>query len=242
MVTGDKGYSPGKVRKIRAARTAVARAANLLRTRNGGSLRAPLATYGWYGRYNRRGRRELKTIDTSLGINIVSTGAVTCLNLIGQGSDYNQRDGRIVQLKSILMRFSVFPNTTTGSLNAGDTARVLVVYDKQTNGTALAVANILQALDPHAAMNLNYRDRWVVLIDKQIGLGAATYSSGALVNGSPFSRTYNIYKKLNMDQVFQSTGNTLADISTGAIWLYTISMAANATTLYGYSRIRFTDN
>lgn len=240
MVTGSKGYSAGKVRKLRAARTAVAKAATLLRNRSGGNLRAPLATYGWYGRYNRRGRVELKTIESQPSIIVSNTGSVLLLNGIAQGNDYTNRDGRIVNLSSFYYRWSLTPNNATSSTQ-GDSVRILVVYDCQTNGTTPTVATILAAVDPHAPMNLNNRDRFKVIMDKQIGMGATTYTGAVLSAGSPMVKTFSFYKKLNMETVFQSTSNLAADIATGAIWLLTLGLANTATLSYGYTRIRFTD-
>lgn len=242
MVTGSKGYSAGKVRKLRAARTAVAKAATLLRSRSGGNLRAPLATYGWYGRYNRRGRTELKTIDTSINVSTSNAGSITLLNGIAQGNDYTNRDGRICSMQSIYFRFTVSPNSTTTTLNQGESIRIIIVYDCQTNGVAPTVANILQTGgDPHQPMNLNFRDRFKVIMDKQIGMAAAVYSAGALTNGSPTAKAFNFYKKLGMETVFQSTSNLSADIATGGIYLLIQGLSNGTCLVLGTSRVRFTD-
>jgi len=242
MVTGTKGYSAGKVRKLRAARTAVAKAANILRARNGGNLRAPLQTYGWYGRYNRRGRAELKTLDVSHNLLAAGAGAVVLLNGCQQGNDYTNRDGRQIIMKSMLIRFSVAPYSTTTSLNQGDYIRLLVVYDKQTNGIAPTPGSILIGPDSMAPMNLNFRDRYKILMDKTVSMAAANYSAGALTNGSPTVKSVYCYRKLDLDTVFSGTGNTVADISTGAVFLLYISLStASTTNIIGWTRIRFTD-
>lgn len=241
MVTGSKGYSAAKVRKLRAARNAVTKAASLLRNRSGGNLRAPLATYGWYGRYNRRGRSELKTVDTALNQVISNTGTMFLFNGISQGTDYTNRDGRIVTMKSIYWRFSITPNINATALAAGDSVRILIVYDCQTNGTAPTPANILQVVNPHSPMNLNFRDRFKVLYDKQIGMSAAIYTTGALTTGSPTLKSFSMYKKLDMETVYQSTAGAVADISTGAVYLMLLGLADQGSQCIGYCRIRFTD-
>jgi len=241
MVTGSKGYSAGKVRKLRAARTAVAKAATLLRSRSGGNLRAPLATYGWYGRYNRRGRTELKTVDTAVSQTVSNSGTVTLINGIAQGNDFNNRDGRICNMKSVYWRYSVSPNSSTTTLNQGDSVRVMIVYDMQSNGTAANIAQLFAGADCHSAMNLNYRDRFKVLYDKSVNMAAGAYTATALTVGSPTTKTFNVYKKLDLETVFQSTGSGVADISTGSMFLITWGLANQASVVIGYMRVRFTD-
>lgn len=241
MVTGSKGYSAGKVRKLRAARNAVAKAATLLRSRSGGNLRAPLATYGWYGRYNRRGRSELKTVDTIYSQICSSAGTVTLVNGIAQGNDFTNRDGRICRMKSVYWRYTITPYNGTSTLSQGDSVRVLIIYDLQVNGTAPTVPQILTTSDPHSAMNLNFRDRFKVLYDKQVNMAAGAYSAGVLSVGSPTTKTFNVYKKIDLDTVFQSTGALSADIATGGIYLLVHGFANQASNCYGYMRIRFTD-
>lgn len=234
-------YSSGS-RKSAASRQSVARAAQLLRKRMVGAPRAPLRTGGFYGLYNRRGREELKVIDSGAGSgNFSNTGILVLLNGVSQGTDYTNRIGRKIILKSLLFRLTVVPNNSSAGLAVGDIARMVILYDCQTNAATPAVTDVLNLADFNEPMNLNNRDRFKVLSDKFITIGAATYTAGALTAGSPVPKQIKIYKKMNMEQIFGATGNTVGSIQTGAIWVLFISQGASASTYLYNSRIRFID-
>lgn len=228
-------------RKYTASRQAVARAANLLRARVATTTRAPLRTGGFYGVYNRRGREELKLIDKeATATTFLAAGAVTLLNGIAQGTDNTDRIGRKTILKSILFRISVFPSATAPAAT-GDVVRVMLVYDCQTNAAAPAVTDIISAGFYDNPMNLNNRDRFKILADKFITMSANNYAAAALTAGSPTAKHLKIYKKMSMDQIFAGTAATVGSISTGGIFLLTISKG-NLISTYDYdSRIRFID-
>ena len=135
-------YSSGS-RKVNRSRQLVAKASQLLRARMAGGTRAPLRTGGFYGVYTRRGRDELKVKDVTVtSQNLTNTAGFELINSIGQGSDYTQRIGRKVVVKSIFIRFTLIPNSANSAPN-GDFARVIVLYDCQTNTVAPTVADVL---------------------------------------------------------------------------------------------------
>lgn len=234
-------YGSSSRRKYSASRQAVARAANLLRARVATTTRAPLRTGGFYGGYYRRGREELKIIDTEdVATGFLSAGAVTLLNGVAQGTDYTNRIGRKILLKSLLFRMSILPSSGA-SATTGDVVRVLIVYDCQTNAAAPAVTDIITAASYNNPMNLNNRDRFKIIADKFISMGASTYAAGALTDGSPTAKQFKIYKKFNMEEIFGNTGATVGSISTGGIFVLTISLGNQLTNYDFSSRIRFTD-
>ena len=140
IITNTTSSGLTRRRKIALAASAVKRARAVLRARN----LAPTRTGGFYGLYTRRGREELKTIDNQVGLAPTQTGSsVSLLNGVATGTDYTNRIGRKIILKSILLRCSMYNDTTTSDPN-GDVVRVLVVSDSQTNGAAPSVGDILQ--------------------------------------------------------------------------------------------------
>lgn len=231
----------GSSRKIAAANRAVARARAIVRARGTGSLRAPLRTGGFLGTYNRRGREELKVIDiTQTTVAATTAGTVTLLNGVTQGTDYTQRIGRKIWLKSILLRFTLVPNTASNT-PAGDSVRLLVVYDAQCNSAAPVIGDILQNSAFNDPMNLNNRDRFKILADKFVTLGACQYNTGTLAAGAPFAKQVKIYKKMGMEQIFSGTGNTVGSISTGGIFLVIIAGFNSQTNVIYTARTRFLD-
>lgn len=230
-----------RVKAYRANSTA-RKAGQLLAVRVAGTPSAPLRTGGWYGGYSQRGRNELKTCDTGTPavVSIPSAGAIILLNGIGQGTDYTQRIGRKVQLKSILFRFDILQKTQ--SAPDGDTARVMLIYDCQTNAAAPVVGDILQTVNYLSPMNLNNRDRFKVLYDKFIPLNPMQTVTNPY--GTPLRKNFKVFKKLKEEMIFGNTSNTVADITTGAIFLLVISQmggGSSATNMYYNSRIRFSD-
>nr|QKI29017.1 Cap [Kummerowia striata CRESS virus] len=232
-------YSSGS-RKYAASRSSVARARQVLRARMAGVPRAPLRSGGFYGLYTGRGRNELKVCDNPAGSGSFATaGIVVLLNGIAQGTDYTNRIGRKVMLKSWLFRISVVPKNTA-SAPYGDICRIMLLYDCQTNAATPAVTDILNSADYNAPMNLNNRDRFKVLADKYVTIASFNYAAGALTTGSPTPKQTKIYKKMNYEEIFGGTGSTVGSINTGGLFVLFISLTGNTTYLYD-SRVRFYD-
>lgn len=191
--------------------------------------------------YQRRGRDELKTIDTGTqSTSAAAVGSVILLNGVGQGTDYTNRIGRRILLKSLLLRFNITTIPSTSD-PAGDFIRILVVYDAQTNAVTPAVTDIING-DFLSPLNLSSRDRFKVLSDKTTTMNPNGYTAGAVSGGSPRNVAYKIYKKMSMEEIFGGTGATVGSIQTGAIFLLIISAANGASAVNWNSRIRFIDS
>lgn len=232
-------YTSGS-RRANAARSVVANARKILRGRMVASPRAPLRTGGFYGVYNGRRRDELKFVDTTISITpFTLVGAISLLNGVTQGTDFNNRIGRSVNMKSLLFRFTV--EKATGANSDGATARVILFYDAQTNGAAPVVTDVLATADHLAPMNLNNRDRFKILADCFIETDAFVNTTGVISAGTYTERTKTIYKKMNTEMQFSGTTNAVGSIATGGVFALFISSELNGTGYKVYSRIRFTD-
>jgi len=203
--------------------------------------RAPLRTGGFYGLYNRRGREELKVIDTTLTTtNVPNTASIFLLNGVAQGTDYTNRIGRKIILKSLLLRSTCVPNTSSNT-PAGDVIRFLIVYDCQTNSATPVIGDILQNSSINDPMNLNNRDRFKVVADKYVTLNACQYAAGTLTAGSPRTTQVKIFKKMNLEMIFSGTGATSGSIGTGGLFLVLIAGFNAQSTALWTSRVRFVD-
>lgn len=250
-----KGYKSRVA--VNAARQALNRASKVLGKRGSG-LMAPPRSGGYYGNYNQftrglvgrsyggysRGGPELKYIDTSiLNSSPTSSGTTTLLNGVSQGTDYTNRIGRKIIVKSILANFRIYPNTAATTLSAGDHVRFLCVYDTQTNSATIATASdILASGDINSPMNLNNRDRFHVIFDKRVTMNPAVYAAGALTVGAPTNKWFGKYKKCMKDVIFSGTGATIGSIQTGAIILLALSTQTSQTSFDCYFRFRFHDS
>lgn len=186
-------------------------------------------------------RVERKYIDqnTTLQPALAGTSVKTLLNGCAQGTDApSNRIGRETSMKSIYwMLYGSIAATTTGAAPF----RLVIVYDKESNGVA-ATASGTPATDAFnqdnigAQMNLDQRDRFIVLVDEIIdNIGTA----------GPQSLFRKGYRKISLPCVFNATGGaTIASINTGGIYAFLWNggtFATLAPTLNLSTRIRFED-
>jgi len=200
---------------------------------------APLRTGGFFG--PRRNMQEKKTIDIDpADYTANTTGTVTLLNGVATGTDFTERVGRKIFMKSLFIRgfVSSIDATTSNTI-----ARLLVVYDKQTNAAAPTITDILKSVDASAQLNLNNRDRFSVLIDKQYALAATDTTATQAFAGSPTVHNVKLFRKLRHEEVFGGTTAAFGSITTGALWMVTLSTVAGnfGGNFHISTRIRFAD-
>jgi len=232
----------GSKNKKTAARAAVAAArATLIANRR--SAVAPLRTGGFFS-----GRRdELKAIDTAAAdykFIIPSTGVAQCfvlLNGVATGTDFTDRIGRKILMKSLFIRGLIYPQDTTVLNNM---CRMIVVYDKQANGTAPVITDVLKTDSATAQLNLNNRDRFEVIFDKQWTAGAMNTTATQTYSNAPVHRSVKLYKRLNHEVQFGGTTNAIGSIQTGSLYLFTLGIQSDGDGhLLGITvRIRFKDS
>jgi len=199
---------------------------------------APLRTGGFYGP-GQRSMMEAKVIDLDPAqYNTDTTGTITLLNGCATGSDYTDRIGRKIIVKSIYVR-GIF--RMEGTNISPTLCRIIIVYDMQTNGAAPAITDILKSANSQAQLNMNNRDRFKILMDKQIALGGQDVAAGGY--GSPTTLSIKKYKKCRLETVYSGTLSTVGSISTGALWMISIGdrAAGSAAEFSGSVRTRFID-
>lgn len=188
--------------------------------------------HGYYGRGP--SRVEFKAVDTSLNIACDTTGAVALLNGIARGDDINERIGRKVVLRSIEMRVESVSTNTTG---LDQNHRVLVVFDRQANATALTPADVLTAVDINSPRNLTNRSRFKIIYDNLHHLNASGESGS--------HKVIDWYKRVWFPVTFNSgDAGTIADIQTGSLYLVVVGNQApggTAGAVGGKVRVRYTD-
>ena len=191
---------------------------------------------GLYGSLAGKSYPELKYFDVSFDAVPVSTTASTsCLNSIGAGTDAIQRTGRSIRCKSVQVRGSVVCADTYNVI------RAILYYDKQQNNSASVGTDLIQdglgATDVYSSINLNNRDRYVVLRDELMVLGSTSST------GLPDVKTIEWYVKMpSVETRFLSTSASYPE--TGGLNLMFISdSGAVAHPTYSFrSRLRYVDN
>lgn len=184
---------------------------------------------------------DKKGMDTSLTIagpiinSTGSNGDATVLNLIQQGNGSWNRIGRKVLLKSVrlrgMLRYIYAAQATTETFGTVF-ARMIVVWDKQPSGAAIPTfdtifGNTVQdgtetstTLD---GLKYDNTGRFKVLRDKFFTPQLlATPATGGTTNQVSTEIIFDEYIKLNKRTIFsgQSDPMTIADISTGALYVY----------------------
>jgi len=177
--------------------------------------------------------KEYKFVDTNLGTSgsptaITSGGSTlfTLLNGLKLGTSAFARIGNKITMKSLYWSVA-FGLSSQDNDPAVDTninnvpVRMLIVYDKQTNGALPVLSDLLSAvsgvdnstsrsIDVNSPNNLNNKDRFIVLADKRF----------ILQTGGPSSRYIKKYKKLSTGVAYKSgaTAGTIADITSGGLY------------------------
>lgn len=204
-------------------------------------------------------RYEVKTLDLpAQTVTINSTATVTPLNLIRAGSSFFNRIGRKICIKSVRINGQI--KTTGTAVVTNEYDRILLVYDRQTNGALPSINDILQTTDQagtnttgaFSGFNMNNTDRFVILRDIRFAVPLGT--TGALTNNVAGALDYTTNKS-NID-MYVKTGNlethykadsspaVVGDISTGGLFLVTLgsnAAGAEAYSLIFESRIRYKD-
>ena len=177
---------------------------------------------------------EFKSVDVVNGADLNTTGFVTLLNGMTRGDDISQRIGREVTLRSVQLTYQIGSKNNTGT---DQYVRVMLVYDRQANGSTALISDILSGSNTYAPRNLENRHRFSILYDRMIAFNAS---------GEPGSRrVLRFYRRLNHPVTFNgNTGGTIADIQTGALYFVAIgSNPAGATDAAGImqTRVRYQD-
>ena len=238
-----KSYTAkAKARRLAAAAAAISRArATLINARRSTAL-GPPRTGGFYGLYTRRGREELKVIDTAQITSPILTAATTILqNGVAQGTDFTNRIGRKVIIKSIHAKYFLEPLSSADGAQ-GDIIRYMLVWDYQANGALAAASDILTTTDTLSGVNLTNRDRFKVLYDKRHTMEAVDYNAGTITGGNSRPIFAQKYIKCNMPMIFGGTAATIGSIQTGSLVLLVLS--ANSSTAWACAsniRVRFSD-
>lgn len=196
---------------------------------------------------------EKKAIDTDATQQVNTTGAFTLINPIVPGTDFMNRIGRKIRVKSVYLRgfisteASIAP--TTGINTSVQQARLIVFVDLQPNGATPATTDLLTVASTAGHLNLNNRDRFKILIDKYFVFDPIIYNTTATQSVATASRqiwSIKKFKKIEVETIFNAgTAGTIADINSGALYVFTIgSQAAGADTDINsgvLARVRFTD-
>lgn len=180
---------------------------------------------------------EVKTLDVNVGSFALSTTAtVTGCNFIRGGTDESQRVGRKIEMRS--WQFSGFLQFgSSGTATPQDFCRIVLVYDRQTNGAAPGWADVFQTVNQAgvtdnsalALKNVDNEWRFKILMDHKIMISdfsnaAAEAGVASHVTDYAFNGIINKYiplKGLTTQYQANSAPAVVGDIVSGGLFFMT---------------------
>jgi len=201
----------------------------------GGSASAAASRSVRYTNWNARAE-ELKYLDiNNADYACGTTGAVTLINGVAAGSTAITREGRQCFWKSVQVTGTLEPVDADVIASRAD---IFIIFDKQPGAAVPAMTDIFVQSLSGSPMNLNYRERFVVLAHRNYVIGGPV-AAGASI--TPNIHAVNINVKVNLRTTFKGDANAIGDIATGAMYLVTLGSQADAAcgVLNASVRLRF---
>lgn len=187
-----------------------------------------------------RGLAETKSVDVAVVLSFERGDNVSqSLATIREGAAIQNRIGRKIHFKSLQIRGSISNALTTATGDKKqENIRYIIFYDKQPNGVAATWNQIIQSTYESGSTaslandfpNTGNRDRFIILRDKTITMGATRsasvidqeYQAGAPYGtweGNGETRVQDFVKLNGMECQFNGTASpaTVALINTGNI-------------------------
>lgn len=198
-------------------------------------------TSGFYGRYT-GDNPEVKFLDTTNTFQFDSTGEVPAtgqLALIPQGDTESTRDGRVATIKSIHIKGALTLVPAALGLASGTTYMILVL-DKQCNGAAAAIGDVLTGNSMALSFNnLANSERFTILKKWAWDWNPAAGVTAAFNNQS---KHMDYFKKVDIPMHFSGTTGAITEIRSNNIFLLAGSVSTIDDYVYfsGATRIRFT--
>ncbi len=149
---------------------------------------------------------ELKFFDTvNTGTALAITGVVTnnSLNIVPQGTTESQRVGRKMIIRKIGIRFLLQFNS--GTAESAEVVRVIVVQDKQANGAAFGITDVLETASEGSFNNLANKSRFIILMDRYEAINK-TVDIGTNIN--EHTQAWSWFKDVNIPIEFDNSATT----------------------------------
>ncbi len=191
------------------------------------------------------GNGELKFHDVPMDDAIVAANGSILKDsvvLIAQGVTESERIGRKCTVQSINWRYALGLVAETGAgFQDADTLRVILYWDKQTNGAVATVTGILETDDYQSFRNLSNAGRFVILQDKTYAVNPRAASGDGTANDMPATiMNYTFYKSCNIPIEFDSVNGVLTELRSNNIGVLLLSKKGLCS-FESNLRIRFSD-
>lgn len=217
------------------------------------------------------GATEMKFVDYPYSTLLLTptTGTIALLNGLQYGAAPYNRIGNRIRMKSLHLRGFILVTGSNAAANTqGFPARIIVFYDRQTNGANPSITDLLMAYTQAGAttsntldgIRMDNRDRFLILRDSQltmppVGVNGGTpaantaFSYSVVTSGSDqgsgcFSVDMFIPLK-GLEAHYKASTGLVGDLATGGLFVLGVSSDASAGSpayaLNFTSRLRFYD-
>lgn len=159
---------------------------------------------------------------------------------IEQGAGETNRLGRKCTIRKLHMMGQVYIPAGNALAAGTDICRVLVYLDKQSNGAAATVANILASAIFNSFRNLQNSERFYVLSDKRYTVNAPISGNGTSSLAGKVLRNWSINKNVNIPLQFDASTGAITDLTSSNIGVLVISEGQDCYYKYTW-RLRFSD-
>ncbi len=207
---------------------------------------------GFYGRYAGGQTTELKFHDVDVnqvaanlsgGVILPNTGPTSfSLNNIAQAVGESNRIGRKCTIKSISWKGQLLLVQIAGAgLGAGETIRMMLILDKQCNGTNATVTGVLETADWNSFNNLVNKGRFRTLYEQTFTMShLAAAGDGAANDSAQFNQGFTFFKNCDIPIEFNNTTGALAEIRSNNLFVLMISRNVGLTVVLDSKvRLRF---
>lgn len=185
---------------------------------------------------------EKKFLDTAIASTSISnTGIVfNSVNLIPQGTTDVTRIGNKVNVTNFNMHLTLqLPNQAIAT-PFSEKVRMIAFVDKQANGAAAVVTDILETANIHSFRNLDNTDRFQILKDEITHLDIQAVNPTVPSNAIN-QETVGINKKMNLPLHFSGTTGAITELRSNNIGFLFISLTGTIATVEGTARVKFVD-
>lgn len=179
-------------------------------------------------------------------ISLNSLSSPVCLVVPKLGSAFFNRLSNRTRGVSLQLRGMIFPTYTNALIITQQKVRIIIYYDRQSNGANPSISDILldtnqngaTNTDSQSMINMNNKDRFMILRDRYICTpevainGATSLPTGGVItdpNGPGKGLKYEEFIKLKgLESLYNSTnGGDVGDISAGAFGILAFSSDAS---------------
>jgi len=188
---------------------------------------------------------------------ISTTETVNMVNIVLQGDSFYNRHGRKIVMKSLHLTGHIIPRSVTVA-DVAEYLRVLVVYDRQSNGASYNIAALLSDYDAsgtitttaYSNINMTNSTRFKILRDIRVSIpnntgNATTALVGTVIDYTTNRVNINEFIRLgDLETTFKANNGNIGDISAGSLAVVTFGSVAAGTAGYKLrwnARLRYTE-